>query len=164
MSSKSYSCFFCKNIRVYAIFNDQSFNDMLTNNILSLNNWVLIRAFAIPIMAYDFCSYNISSLYLPSSNIVKESIDLLYSYIHQFYCARVLVLWTLLFSLLFTDALKWHQILIFSVLHTAYWSSKMKVTTGSENVFSRNYAKITIKFILFFFLFLFFFSIYWLAL
>ena len=28
---KSYSHFFSKNISVYAIFNDQSFNDMLTN-------------------------------------------------------------------------------------------------------------------------------------
>ena len=27
--------FFSKNISVYAIFNDQGFNDMLTNNILS---------------------------------------------------------------------------------------------------------------------------------
>ena len=28
--------FFSKNISLYAIFNDQSFNDMLTNNIISL--------------------------------------------------------------------------------------------------------------------------------
>ena len=27
--------FFSKNIRIYAIFNDQSFNDMLTNDIVS---------------------------------------------------------------------------------------------------------------------------------
>ena len=27
--------FFSKNIRVYAIFNDQSFNEMLTNDIVS---------------------------------------------------------------------------------------------------------------------------------
>ena len=32
---KSYSHFFSKNISVYAIFNDQSFNNMLTNNIVS---------------------------------------------------------------------------------------------------------------------------------
>ena len=32
---KSYSHFFSKNISVYAIFYDQSFNDMLTNNIVS---------------------------------------------------------------------------------------------------------------------------------
>ena len=32
---KSYSHFFSKNISVYAIYNDQSFNDMLTNNIVS---------------------------------------------------------------------------------------------------------------------------------
>ena len=32
---KSYSHFFHKNIRVYAIFNDQSFNDTLTNDIIS---------------------------------------------------------------------------------------------------------------------------------
>ena len=28
-----------KNISIYAIFNDQSFNDMLTTDILSFNNW-----------------------------------------------------------------------------------------------------------------------------
>ena len=32
---KSYSHFFSKNISIYAIFNDQSFNDTLTNNIYS---------------------------------------------------------------------------------------------------------------------------------
>ena len=32
---KSYSHFFSKNISVYAIFNDQSFNDTLTNDIIS---------------------------------------------------------------------------------------------------------------------------------
>ena len=32
---KSYSHFFRKNIRVYAIFNDQSFNDTLTKDIVS---------------------------------------------------------------------------------------------------------------------------------
>ena len=32
---KSYSLFSSKNISVYAIFNDHSFNDMLTNDIIS---------------------------------------------------------------------------------------------------------------------------------
>ena len=32
---KSYSHFFSKNINVYAIFNDQSFNEALTNDIVS---------------------------------------------------------------------------------------------------------------------------------
>ena len=32
---KSYSHFFSKDISVYAIFNDQSFNDTLTNDIVS---------------------------------------------------------------------------------------------------------------------------------
>ena len=32
---KSYSHFFSKNISIYAIFNDQSFNDTLTNDIVS---------------------------------------------------------------------------------------------------------------------------------
>ena len=32
---KSYSHFFSKNFSVYAIFNDQSFNDSLTNDIFS---------------------------------------------------------------------------------------------------------------------------------
>ena len=31
----AFANFFCKNISVYTIFNDQSFNDTLTNNILS---------------------------------------------------------------------------------------------------------------------------------
>ena len=35
VSSKSYSHFFSKNIRVYAIFNDQCFNGTLTNDIVS---------------------------------------------------------------------------------------------------------------------------------
>ena len=35
VSCKSYSHFFRKNISVYAIFNDQSFNDTLTNDIIS---------------------------------------------------------------------------------------------------------------------------------
>ena len=32
---KSYSHFFSKNISAYPIFNDQSFNEMLTNDIIS---------------------------------------------------------------------------------------------------------------------------------
>ena len=32
---KSYSHFFSKNISIYATFNDQNFNDTLTNNIVS---------------------------------------------------------------------------------------------------------------------------------
>ena len=36
---KSYTHFFSKNISVFAIFNDQSFNDMLTNNLLSFEQW-----------------------------------------------------------------------------------------------------------------------------
>ena len=32
---KSYSHFIGKNISIYAIYNDQSFNDMLTNHIVS---------------------------------------------------------------------------------------------------------------------------------
>ena len=32
---KSYSHFFSKTISVYAIFNDQSFNELLTNDIIS---------------------------------------------------------------------------------------------------------------------------------
>ena len=34
--------FFSKNISVYAKFNDQSFNDMLSNDISVLNNWALM--------------------------------------------------------------------------------------------------------------------------
>ena len=37
--------FFCKNISVYATFNDKNFNDTLTNDIVSLNNWAQNRAF-----------------------------------------------------------------------------------------------------------------------
>ena len=36
---KSYSHFFSKNISLYAIFYDQSFNEMLTKTSLVLNNW-----------------------------------------------------------------------------------------------------------------------------
>ena len=32
---KSYSHFFCKSINIYAIFNDQSFNNKLTNDVIS---------------------------------------------------------------------------------------------------------------------------------
>ena len=34
--------FFSKNIGIYAIFNDQSFNDSLTNDIVILNNWAQV--------------------------------------------------------------------------------------------------------------------------
>ena len=34
-NAKSYSHFFSKNISLYAIFNDQSFNDTLTDDIIS---------------------------------------------------------------------------------------------------------------------------------
>ena len=34
-NAKATHIFFSKNISIYAIFNDQSFNDMLTNNIVS---------------------------------------------------------------------------------------------------------------------------------
>ena len=37
---KSYSHFFSKNISVYAIFDDQRFNDTLTTSLV-LNNWAL---------------------------------------------------------------------------------------------------------------------------
>ena len=35
VNAKATHIFFSKNISIYAIFNDQSFNDMLTNNIVS---------------------------------------------------------------------------------------------------------------------------------
>ena len=35
--------FFSKNINVYFIINDQSFNDTLTNDIVVLNNWALVE-------------------------------------------------------------------------------------------------------------------------
>ena len=38
-NAKAIDIFFCKNISKYTIFNDQSFNDILTNGIISLNNW-----------------------------------------------------------------------------------------------------------------------------
>ena len=41
-NAKATHIFFSKNISVYAIFNDQSFNDTLTNDMLVLNNWALI--------------------------------------------------------------------------------------------------------------------------
>ena len=38
MKKSEYSHFFSKNIRVYAMFNDQSFNSMLTNDIISFEH------------------------------------------------------------------------------------------------------------------------------
>ena len=35
----AFAIFFSKNISVYAVFNDQSFNDTLTNDIVSFENW-----------------------------------------------------------------------------------------------------------------------------
>ena len=43
---KSYSHFFSKSINVYAIFNDQSFNDVLTNDILSFEQLVPAKYFS----------------------------------------------------------------------------------------------------------------------
>ena len=41
-SEKSFSHFFSKNITIYAIFNDQNFNDMLTNHIVSFEQLGLV--------------------------------------------------------------------------------------------------------------------------
>ena len=38
-NAKATHIFFSKNISIYAIYNDQSFNDTLTNDIVSFNNW-----------------------------------------------------------------------------------------------------------------------------
>ena len=37
--------FFCLNISVFTVLNNQRFNDTLTNNIVVLNNWALILKF-----------------------------------------------------------------------------------------------------------------------
>ena len=42
--------FFSKNISVYAIFDEQTFNDTLTNDIVSLNNWAL--DFSVSLLAH----------------------------------------------------------------------------------------------------------------
>ena len=39
---KTYSPFFSKNMSVYAIFNDQSFNKILIMTTLLLNNWAQV--------------------------------------------------------------------------------------------------------------------------
>ena len=39
---KLFTFFFSKNISIYAIFDNKSFNDMLTNDIISLNYWAQI--------------------------------------------------------------------------------------------------------------------------
>ena len=44
-NAKTYSHVFSKTISVYAIFNDQRFNDMFINDIIFLNNWALDFAF-----------------------------------------------------------------------------------------------------------------------
>ena len=43
---QSYSHFFSKHISVYAIFNDQSFNDTLTNDIVSFEQLGLFGYFS----------------------------------------------------------------------------------------------------------------------
>ena len=53
---RSYSHFFCKNISVYAIFNDQSFNNTLADDIVSLNNWVQI--FFLYLHENIYCGYS----------------------------------------------------------------------------------------------------------
>ena len=51
---KSYSHFFNKNISIYAIFNDQSFNDTLTNDLVSFeqlgHEYSLIWSFLYPLI------------------------------------------------------------------------------------------------------------------
>ena len=57
MSSFCKSHFFSKNISVYAIFNDQSFNNMLTNDMLVLNNWALKNSDSIQRYIHNICFY-----------------------------------------------------------------------------------------------------------
>ena len=52
MKCKSYSHFFSKNISVYAIFNDQSFNDTLTNDIVSFEQ---LGPDQEPFVFFSFC-------------------------------------------------------------------------------------------------------------
>ena len=46
--AKATHIFFSKNISIYPIFNDQSFNDMLTNNIISFEQLGPESHFSLP--------------------------------------------------------------------------------------------------------------------
>ena len=52
---KSYSHFFSKNIGIYAIFSDQSFNDSLTNDIVSFEQLGLDVQSADILHLYNYC-------------------------------------------------------------------------------------------------------------
>ena len=54
----SYSHFFSKNISIYAIFNDQSFHDMLTKNIVSFEQLALVnRLSSFSTKTYTVCNH-----------------------------------------------------------------------------------------------------------
>ena len=85
---KSYSHFFSKSISVYALFNDQSFNDTLTNNIVALNNWALdtpLFYFKRQTKCFNFtiCIYRYSTSFLMGNlhfslgkiHIIKENVQ-----------------------------------------------------------------------------------------
>ena len=56
---KSYSHFFSKNISVYGIFNDESFNDKLTNDIVSFEQLARITTAFKSILLYHI--FNLDS-------------------------------------------------------------------------------------------------------
>ena len=63
---KSYSHFFSKNISIYAMFNDQSFNDPLTNDIISFEQLG-------PDLVFSHCGLHVGAKvymsYLPLSQL-----------------------------------------------------------------------------------------------
>ena len=58
--------FFSKNIYVYAVFNDKSFNNMLTNDIVSSDNWVLV------IMSQRLTAYLFYCFHTPKKPFLME--------------------------------------------------------------------------------------------
>ena len=78
---KSYTHFFSKNITVYAIFNDQSFNYMLTNGIVSFEQlgpdlqWdVDLTEPPRPAIKTIFCkSGNTALLLIPSYSVILRN-------------------------------------------------------------------------------------------
>ena len=54
---ENYSHFFRKNISIYAIFNDENFNDTLTNDIVSFDQLDLILSFVDKLFCWNYALY-----------------------------------------------------------------------------------------------------------
>ena len=73
MCVESYSRFFNKNISIYAIFNDQSFSDMLTNDIVGFEQILLLSMWNL--MLGIWCGSD-CIIYLLCANLIAQSLSL----------------------------------------------------------------------------------------